>query len=344
MTSQANQTSNNLPALPDFSNLSIETLDGQTITLAPGQSVLDFLPGGGGASEPLYRLKVTQGHRDTNLAGKPDTLYLTRKTGRDENARVEVVELGKEVHVWPLAVHANRAYFATKFDPANPAAPDCRSENYMAPDPNIPAPVSPVCGRFDTKLGKFVDVCPMALWGAKDPVTGKSAPPACTPQWVLFFAVSAVIDGEQRMVVAEGYFKSSSGTKGKALVQTVRGWLSQGKPAYSYAVRLFAAPAGQGTTIMPEVVYTQPIGEVDDETAAAFTDATQRAEDAIKFRLERSRTMPESDAPAPTPNPRAETLAPNVVTQAPAPNGHGAAKPNGNGNGSSKAKNAEPLV
>lgn len=340
MTTQANPNNNNLPALPDFSNLSIETLDGQTITLAPGQSVLDFLPGGGGVSEPLYRLKVTQGHRDTNLAGKPDTLYLTRKTGRDENARVEVVELGTEVHVWPLAAHANRAYFATKYDPANPAAPDCRSENYMAPDPNIAEPVSHVCGRFDTKLNKFVDVCPMALWGAKDPVTGKSTPPACTPQWVLFFAVSAVIDGEQRMVVAEGYFKSSSGTKGKALVQTIRGWMAQGKPAYSYAVRLFAAPAGQGTTIMPEVVYTQPIGEVDEETAAAFADATQRAEDAIKFRLERSRTMPESEAPAPAA--RAETPAQTVVTQqaTPAPNGHGAAKSNGNG----KAKNAEPLV
>lgn len=319
-----------------LNDLTIETADGQTVSLAPGQSVLDFLPTGGESNLPLYRLKVTQGHRDANLPGKPDTLYLTRKVGRDETARVEVVELGSETHVWPLMVHANRAYFAAKYDPNNPADPDCRSEDFVRPDPNIAQPQNRVCAR----LGQngLVEECPLAKWGAKDPVTGKSTPPACTAQYILFFAVSATIDGEERMVVAEGYFKSASGTAGKRLVQSIRALLSQGKPAFTYPVRLYAAPAGVGTTILPEVMYSAPFSDGNDpETMAAFTDATRRAEDAIKYRLERSRTMPEVQAPE-LPN-RPEQGQPEVVTQA-APSQPAAPTKNGNG----KAKTAEPLV
>lgn len=340
-----------VPGNFDLNGLTIETLDGETLTLQPGQSVMDLLPGGGGG-KPLWRLAVTQDHRDERLPGHPDTFFLSRQTRRlDEQGNLikhtEVIPLGNSVRAWPLGMTANRSYFASKYDPNNPAeAPDCRSENFVTPDAAYAGKISPVCARLDPRTGKLMPACPMAQWGAKG-ADGKSLPPRCNEQYVLFLAVS-VDHGDSsgsELVVCKAYFKSASASAGKAAIQTLRAIQAKGLPIWTFPVDILMKVVGKGTTYVP-LVRTDIQHDYTDEDRSGLAMAVHRAEDALRFQAERAaRVEDEQAAEAEQNAPPRPAMREQEIVQEAAPVGTvgaGNHKPAAPKNG--KSKQVDPLI
>lgn len=306
MTNTINQTNSNNSnsdlILPD--GLSIQTSDGKVLT---GQDMYlmmaeSLTPSGGGGA-PLFRLGVTQNKRDPRLPGADEVIFITRKA-RVEGQEERVTETyalagsGETVQAWAIGFAMNRSYFASKYDPENPAAPDCRSESFFAPDAQYAGKFSTVCATRDPRTGRLITTCPMAQWGTKDPNTGKSQPPACMEQYIVCLAVSVIKEAgaQPEMELVEGYFKSASASAGKTLVQQLTALRLKGQPFWAYPVDISAKAAGPGVVCIPTLRLDQPT-QADPETEAAFAAAALRWEQALKIRAERSLALPEAPQP-----------------------------------------------
>ncbi len=272
----------------------IQTTTGEIIP-ANGLSALDFITPSAGR-EPIYRLQVTQGHRDRNLPGKPDTFYLSRKVRHvDEQGKTsyvpEIVELGAAVDVYPLGVALNRVMFP-KYDPENPSGPLCRSETYFEPDAKYAGLYSTACCKYDPARRQLVPACPMAQWGKHD--NGKPKPPACTEVYVIFAAVSVDRGNGPEMVLAECHFKAASAAGGKALSLALKKMADGGVPLWTHPVSLIAKPAGVGTTYVPSH-RTDITPEFTEDDTAAFAAAKAEIDATIEYRISRSKQANENE-------------------------------------------------
>jgi len=307
MTNTINQTNSNNSnsdlILPE--GLNIQTSDGKVLT---GQDMYlmmaESLTTSGGGGAPLFRLGVTQNKRDARLPGADEVIFITRKIRVDgQEERVSetyaLAGSGETVRAWAIGFAMNRSYFAAKYDPENPAAPDCRSENFFSPDAQYVGKFSMACATRDPRTGRLIATCPMAQWGAKDPNTGKSQPPACMEQYIVCLAVSVVKEAgaQPEMELVEGYFKSASASAGKTLVQQLTALRLKNQPFWAYPVDISPKAAGPGVVCIPTLRMDQPT-QADPETEAAFAAAAIRWEQALKIRAERALALP--DAPQPS--------------------------------------------
>lgn len=293
----------NLPSIFGSQPLSIQTTDGQQISLQPGQSVIDLIPQGGGGSGPLGRIAVGQ-PRDTRNP-RASNQFFTIKRVKDENTNQWVNEysdgLGTELTVYPLAVHAVRSYMPG-YDPnatGDALKPLCASENFLRPDAKYNERFSSACCVLNPQTGHLVSFCPMAQWGTKDPATGKSKPPACSETYIIFAALASP-DGQGEPEVVELYFRSASATNGKTLIQKLRTLVQQGMPIYTFPIQLRIREVGQGNTFAGELVNAAQT--YDDDAVAVMDILKTRAEDAIQYRLSRANQLPGQDESADQPS------------------------------------------
>lgn len=284
----------NLPSIFGSQPLSIQTTDGQQISLQPGQSVIDLIPQGGGGSGPLGRIAVGQ-PRDTRNP-RASNQFFTIKRVKDENTNQWVNEysdgLGTELTVYPLAVHAVRSYMPG-YDPnatGDALKPLCASENFLRPDAKYNERFSSACCVLNPQTGHLVSFCPMAQWGTKDPATGKSKPPACSETYIIFAALASP-DGQGEPEVVELYFRSASATNGKTLTQKLRTLVQQGMPIYTFPIQLRIREVGQGNTFAGELINAAQTYDAD--AVAVFDMLKSRAEDAIQYRLSRAAQLPD---------------------------------------------------
>lgn len=281
----------NLPStLSNLNSLTIQTIDGQSIDLA-NYNPLDIVPMN--FSKPLYRVAVGQ-PRDDRFPEASNQLFLTRKLREDGQTRQDNVgPFGGELTIYPLQVWANRSFMPPYDKNAGEDGnkPLCHSENFITPDAQYMGTYSTQCCALDRQSGRVVAVCPMAKWGEKNAVTGKSTPPACSESYILFAAVTLDSpDGPQAEVI-EVYFSRSSATNGKNLTQKLRTMQQQGVAIWEFPIKLVVKPAGQGNTIEGSFVSHVEMEQADAEGMMALSN---RAEEAIRVRKERAARLPEA--------------------------------------------------
>ena len=280
--------------------LSITTTDGNKIDLQAGQSLFDLMPQGGGGSGPLGRIVVGQPRDSRNR--EASNQFFTIKRVKDEVSSKWVNKysagLGAELTVYPLAVHAMRSYMP-KYDEGSTESvkPLCVSESFIKPNLQYDGVFSHQCCALNPQSGKLVPACPMALWGKKDPVTGKSNPPQCNETYVIFAALGKPYLDEPE--VMEIYFRSASATNGKSLCQRLQAAQQQGYPMYSFPLKLTFREAGPGNAIVGEL--QQPL-TYDGDSVAVFETLRTRAEEAIQYRLSRANQLPGQDESADQPS------------------------------------------
>lgn len=318
---------------------SIETTTGETLTMQPGQNLIGALPGGS-AGEPLFRITAGQ-PRNERWREADNQLYAVRKMpGIDQNGKPTKYDemigpFGETLVVRAVGLHLPlglvRSYMP-KFDPNasdENRQPICHSEDGLRPDAQYYGKFSTACVKLDPRSGKVVAACPMAQWGAKDPVTSKSQPPMCQEQYLI---IAAFQDEHQNWITAELYFKGKSAPAGRTLVQQLSALTNRNLPLYAYPIRLSLTAAGVGNTYIGVMQVPTPGNEAafypNEEDIPELEAAAQRAQIAFQVRAERAARLPE--------NPNGQTNGgsaadvfdgkPQVVTtEAPKPSGNGKA-------------------
>lgn len=120
---------------------------------------------------PAYLAKHIGGMSDPsiyNVTARPRFPSISigdaRFTAIDEEGNEQLLGL-KEFEFIVISSNPSnsRTYYATGYDPANPGAPDCYSDNGLFPDIRVARPVHDNCST-----------CPMSMWGsAKSNLTNK---------------------------------------------------------------------------------------------------------------------------------------------------------------------------
>jgi hypothetical protein len=283
--------------------LVITTLDGQEITLAPGASIVDFMPGGE-KNEPLWQIKIGQ----TNDPNCPDAsgamnnprmpqprFYLIRTVRNGDTREKQIAgPIDAPLMVYPIGFRMARLYYATKYDLNSPTEAACRSHGGWKPYarfegtvlPNSGGVIAGLCAALDTsnpQRPRTVEVCPLAKGKTVD---GKFVPPLCQPQFIICCAVS--IDGQ--MYVAEAMFKATSATSGKQLIRELTPMQKVGEPLWTRTIKLTPKAANMGNSFVGELL-PEPNGlDQDPDTVDGMKVAEARWKDALTW-LDRQAAM-----------------------------------------------------
>jgi hypothetical protein len=290
-------TNSIVPFNPASFGITVEGLDGQTYTVDPSK-LADMLPGGGGG-KPLPRIIAVQ-PRD-NRDGIPvewrDQLAMQiSENAVDDNGESSRFKsfagpFGKSLTVRVVGFTMNRS-FMPKYDPNAPEGsnkPNCRSENFVAPDAAYMGKFSTQCCAVNPQTGKLVPICPMAQWGEK--INGKSNPPSCNETYV----IAVAFEHEGEWVIAECYLKSASANSGKTLIQQLRGLQIKNLPFYTFPVELRLTEAGVGNTYVAVMQIPQP-GQEDqafpeEHEIDVLEAGVARWQEAMKVRSDRAQRV-----------------------------------------------------
>lgn len=176
-----------LPAVPDYIQSFVDELGGSNI---PDQLKVPFIGTGGKV------WSMTINGDQVPLVGKDpngDSIPL---------AILPVVILG-------AAERRARAYYSKQFDPDNPAAPDCWSNDGLVPHPNVDQPPASTCAS-----------CPNAAKGSGRPGPGNVPTAACSQHRFLAAVPAAMLDLPPlrlRVSVTSDYNKEATQLSGQWL-------------------------------------------------------------------------------------------------------------------------------
>ena len=274
--------------------LTIQTTDGRSVDLPANVGLTDFMPGGSGG-EPIGQIKVGQ-LSDQNFAKQfffqRSERTVDENTGETRRQKLYYGPFGAEMVVYPIGIlpsHLNRSYMP-KFDPrATVNEPLCRSENGIVPDAKYAGKLqgkNTQCAVIDPAKGLQI-VCPFAQWGEADG-SGKRTPPPCGEQYV----VCVAFEHQGGIELAECYFRSSSATEGRNLVRELAGMQRRGETLFYMPIKLVLKLAGTGVSFVPVFNRSARV-QISDEALPTFEAATQRWQDAVAHRLQRSQFVPD---------------------------------------------------
>ena len=225
--------------------------------------------------------------RRAAMAGQPSTLAasmvggLTGSSGPRisiKGGRFRIVEDGDEVELPSLTLDAvivganprmSKIFYMKAWEPGDSAAPDCFSDNAIAPDPSSPSPQSDLCAT-----------CPKNEWGSKITPQGKEIK-AC--QDVKKIALVSADDMEgpvYSMSVTPGAFKNFTtfnselrrcGASPEEVVISIGLDTSKGFPMLTFSLSRYMDDAEMAIadTLFDSAAVMEAIGNVDAPVVAA---------------------------------------------------------------------------
>lgn len=247
---------NNLPALPDYSKLSMATATGQEYNVE-GQSIFDYIPESGTRLPRLYagqsedkKLIEKQGKQTVYPLDKKLCIEFSEFGESSDSDKPEMVSTYRVLPdtstlFYPVAVDATRKYWAGAYDPDTLSEPDCQAnaamlrplpdEQYLLRDANnriIRGKYSHACMIPDAN-GRLKEFCPLAQW--------TDDKPGCVFYIHLFGLVE--LDGE--FVLVEARFKRASFKSGEKALRHIEKLKRTGKPVYQNPIKIAHAIASE---------------------------------------------------------------------------------------------------
>jgi hypothetical protein len=150
-------------------------------------NLMDAASGGISGGGSVNRISIKNGRFRLMVAGQ--------EVGMRNEPYLDVVVVGVNPHI-------SKTYYAQAYDPkAEPAAPDCSSNDGIGPDAGVRSPQSDLC-----------ITCPQNVWGSKiNPQTGAKIK-ACADYKRLAVAIDGELDGDlYQLQVPGGSLKAWKG-------------------------------------------------------------------------------------------------------------------------------------